>query len=218
MGKIEKICSKIEEQLKAIPVEWDGKKAIRKMKKIGDGQWKQMEWIGFYFQFLCEKYLKGLFEFQIPRYGNASFDGLYKIPFDFKAHAIGKKSHIVLLNDREAIECGINDYGSVGLIVAEGVAIYDDEDRTFYKWHEALKGEVSAYTLENRKKDARSRRRKISMTLKRILIIEITEKTLHNCKPFQKGFKNSDGNPRREKLKINLEKHDKMIKHCIEYS
>ena len=218
MGLSKVICLEIEKRLNAIPVNWDGKNSILEMKNAGYSQWKQMEWIGFYFQFLCEKYLAGLFEFQIPRYGNSSFDGLFKVPFDFKAHAMNVESHKIPVNDREAIECGIRDYGYVGLIVAGGNVVYDDENRTFYKWHEALKGKESEYVLENRKRGASSRRRKFSMTLKQILIIEINSKTLAKCGSFQTGFRNSDGSPRREKVLIDLEKLNEEIVHRIAFT
>ena len=97
------------------------------MLEINNGN----KWISFYFQFLCEKCFIDLFEIQIPRYGNESFDGLYKIQFDFKAHTINKSSYKITINDREVIECVIKDYGSVGLIIAVKDVIYNDEDRTF---------------------------------------------------------------------------------------
>ncbi|MCL5674220.1 MAG: hypothetical protein M1501_00510 [Candidatus Omnitrophica bacterium] len=34
---------------------WDGRESILKMKKSDYSQWRQMEWIGFFFQFLCEQ-------------------------------------------------------------------------------------------------------------------------------------------------------------------
>jgi len=211
------MCIEIENKLKNVPVNWDGKTAILEMKNEGNRQWRQMEWIGFYFQFLCEKYFGNLFKFQFPRYGNASFDGFYKLPFDFKSHAINTSSHKIPVNDREAIECGIRDYGSVGLIVAVGDVIYNDEDRSFQKWHEELKGKPSNYVLENRRRGAWSRLRKFSFTLKEISLIEITDKTLENCGSFQTGFRNSDGSPRREKVLINLEKLNNELIYCIEY-
>jgi hypothetical protein len=217
MGISRAICWEIEKRLKGIPVKWDGKNSILEMKDAGNKQWRQMEWIGFYFKFLCEKYLADLFAFQVPRYGNASFDGLYQFPFDFKAHAINTSSHRIPINDREAIECGIKNYGSVGLIIAVGNVVYNDEDRTFQKWHETLKGKESKYVSENRKRGAWSRLRKFSMILRQISIIEINSKTLEDCGSFQTGFRNSDGSPRREKVLINLEKLGDEIKHCIEY-
>lgn len=46
--------------LKNIPKVWDGRTAILEMKDSAFPHWRQMEWIGFYFQFLCEKSLAPL--------------------------------------------------------------------------------------------------------------------------------------------------------------
>ena len=70
-----------------IPKLWDGKKVISEMKSAGYPHWKQMEWIGFYFQYLCEKHLPSVMQIPGPRYGNVSFDGMKDTPWDFKAHA-----------------------------------------------------------------------------------------------------------------------------------
>lgn len=214
----EEMCKEIEERLRSVPILWDGKNSILEMKNAGYKHWRQMEWMEFYFQYLCEKYLQGLFRFQFPKYGNVSFDGLYKTPFDFKAHATNTNSHKVPVNDREAMECGIKEYGSVGLIIAIGDVVYDDENRIFQKWHDIIKGNPSNYVLQNKERGAKSRIRKFSFTLKRISIIEINNKTLERCNSFQKGFRNSDGSPRREKVCIDLENLDEELIHRIEYN
>ncbi|MDR1484730.1 MAG: hypothetical protein LBT09_07895 [Planctomycetaceae bacterium] len=132
----DKLYTKIEQTLKNMPLQWNGKAAILEMKENDYSHWRQMEWIGFYFQYLCEKSLKEFFQFQTPQYGNVSFDGFYKIPFDFKAHAINTSSHQVIVNDSQAISQGIEEYGAVGLILALGEVVYNDADRTFQSWHE----------------------------------------------------------------------------------
>jgi len=81
------LYSEIKRCLIAVPTQWDGKDGILEMKETGYPHWRQMEWIGFYFQFLCEKHLKKLFQFQKPRYDKVSFDGFYKIPFDFNTYS-----------------------------------------------------------------------------------------------------------------------------------
>ncbi|MEM2900193.1 MAG: hypothetical protein QXT63_05330 [Thermoplasmata archaeon] len=141
-------AEQIAEKLKIIPKVWDGRYSILEMKKSGYPQWKQMEWIGFYFQFLCERHLSYIMEIPGPKYGNVKFDALKEIPWDFKAHAINTSSHQIIVNDSEAIANGIRDYGSVGLILANGKVLYNDENRTFQKWHEELKGGLSDYSLE----------------------------------------------------------------------
>lgn len=145
-------AKQIGEKLKNVPKIWDGRGSILEMKESGYSQWKQMEWIGFYFQFLCERYLSDFMEIPGPRYGNVSFDAFKNIPWDFKAHAMNTSSHQVVVNDSEATANGIKDYGAVGLILAVGKVLYNDEDRTFQKWHEALKGGKSKYVIERMRK------------------------------------------------------------------
>jgi hypothetical protein len=217
MSNIAKISKEIGKKFASIPTDWDGKKAILEMRKSDYTHWRQMEWIGFYFQFLCEKLLTGLFEFQCPVYGKVSFDGLYQIPFDFKAHAINTSSHQIIVNDSEAISWAIKKYGSVGVIVALGEVLYNDADRSFQEWHETLKGGLSAYTKARIARGAWSRLRKQKFSLAQISIIEITDKTLVKCGSFQEDFRNSDGSPRRKKILLDLETLDEEIIHFIEY-
>lgn len=209
--------SKITQCFDTVPTQWNGKDVILEMKETGYPHWRQMEWIGFYFQFLCEKHLKGIFQFQTPQYDKVAFDGFYKIPFDFKAHAINTSNHQVIVNDSVAISQGIRAYGAVGLILALGEVIYNDTDRTFQRWHEELKGGLSKYTQERIKRGAWSRLRKQCFSLKQISIIEITDKTLIKCGSFQENFRNSDGRPRRKKVLLDLEKLDEELIKFIEY-
>jgi len=217
MSKIKKHIAEIEAAFHNIPTVWDGKSAIIEMKEAGCPHWRQMEWIGFYFQFLCEQRLEGLFELQKPKYGRTSFDGLFHIPFDFKAHAQNTSSHSIVVNDEEAIEHALRDYDAVGLLVAVGDVVYNDEDRSFQKWHDEFKGKPSAYVLRNRERGAWSRLRKYTMTLQQITIIELTRASLDKCGSFQTNFRNSDGSPRRAKVLIDLEKLGSEIVHCINY-
>ncbi len=78
--KFIKNAEQIAEKLKQIPKFWDGKKATLEMKESGYRQWRQMEWIGFYFQYLCEKHLSEIMEIPGTRYGNVSFDGFRDFP------------------------------------------------------------------------------------------------------------------------------------------
>jgi len=212
-----KTAKQIGEILKRIPKLWDGRKSILKMKKANFPHWKQMEWIGFYFQFLCEKYLSGIMEIPGPKYGKVEFDGFKNIPWDFKAHAMNTSSHQVIVNDSEATANGIKDYGAVGLVLALGKVLYNDEDRTFQKWHEALKGGKSKYEIERIKRGAWSRLRKVSFDLQQISFIRITDDTLIKCGSFQRDFRNAGGQPRREKVLLDLEKIDEELVYFIEF-
>lgn len=199
----------ISEHLKELSKKWDGKKAIIEMKENSFNQWRQMEWIGFYFEFLCQKHLKNLMEFHKIRYGRTSFDGFCEVPFDFKAHALNTEVHNVVINDTEAIEKAIEEYGCVITIMALGKVTYNDKNRKFQKWHQEFKGRKSKYEKEREERGAWSRLRKIAFDTQEIIFIKINKETLERCGSFQENFRNSNGSPRRSKVMINLDKLNK---------
>ncbi|HOC52658.1 MAG TPA: hypothetical protein PLW61_02915 [Caldisericia bacterium] len=212
-----RISKQIGKKLKNVPKMWDGRKSILEMKESDYPHWKQMEWIGFYFQFLCEKYLSNIMDIPGPKYGNVRFDAFKEIPWDFKSHAMNTSSHQIIVNDSEAIANGIKDYGEVGLILALGKVLYNDEDRTFQKWHESLKGGSSDYTLERIRRGAWSRLRKVSFDLQQISFIKITDDTLVKCGSFQEDFRNANGSSRRSKVLLDLEEIDEELEYFIEF-
>lgn len=215
--KIKEISKQIGDKLSNVLKFWDGKKSILEMKEAKYRHWKQMEWIGFYFQFLCEKYLKDIIEMPGPKYGNVQFDGFKYIPWDFKTHAINTSSHQVIVNDSEAISKAIKQYGEVGLVLALGEVLYNDRERNFQKWHEELKGGLSKYSVERIKRGAWSRLRKVSFDLQQVSFIGIDNCTLKKCGLFQTNFRNADGTPRKSKVLIDLEKIDKELIYYIKF-
>lgn len=126
-------------------------------------------------------------------------------------------SHNIIVNDSEAMAKAVHEYGQVGLILAMGTVVYNDENRSFQKWHEVLKGGSSNYTKKRIKRGAWSRLRKVSLELDQISFIQITDDTLVKCGSFQTGFRNAGGRPRRKKVLINLEKIDEELVHFIEF-
>jgi hypothetical protein len=138
------------------------------------------------------------------------------IPWDFKAHAMNTSSYQIIVNDSEATARGIKKYGAVGLILALGKVTYNDEKRTFQKWHEKLKGGKSKYELERIERGAWSRLRKVSFDLQQISFVKITDATLVKSGSFQRDFRNSDGLPRREKVLLDLEKIDEELVYFAE--
>ena len=210
---------KIESKIKHISKVWDGRASILEMRDFGFSHWRQMEWIGFYFQFLCEKYLSDIMQIPGPKYGNVRFDGFLQIPWDFKAHAMNTSSHQIIVNDSEAIARAIKDYGEVGVILALGKVVYNDEKRTFQKWHEKIKGEESKYVKDRKERGAWSRLRKVALDLQQISFIRITDTTLIKTGSFQEDFRNSNGLPRRPKVLIDLEKVDnKDLVHHLDFN
>jgi len=208
MIKEENIIS-ISKHLKELPKKWNGKEAIIEMKENNFNQWRQMEWIGFYFEYLCQKCLKDIMEFHKVKYGNTSFDGFLGVPFDFKAHALNTEIHNIVINDTEAIEKAIEEFGCVITIMALGKVIYNDEDRKFQRWHQNLKGGKSRYEEKREERGAWSRLRKTDFDVQEITLIKINKETLARCGSFQKNFRNADGSPRRSKIMLNLDKLSK---------
>lgn len=188
-----------------MPNIWDGRASIIEMKESGYHHWRQMEWMGWYFQFLCEREFQEIFLMPGKTYGRTEFDALGQMSWDFKAHAANTQSHTVIVNDTEAIENTLRDYGYYGLVLAIGEVEYNDEERTFKAWHDHLKGDMSAYEKKRINRGAMSRRRKTKFVLSEIHFICLNEEMLKECSgSFQKGFRNADGSPRRSKVTVNI--------------
>ena len=189
-----------------IPRIWDGRDSITEMKNAEYPHWRQMEWMGFYFQFLCEQRFAGVLTMPGKSYGRTAFDGFGSICWDFtKAHAGNTTSHQVITNDTSAVARTIEEYGHYGLILASGIVEYNDDARTFKQWHDALKGGPSRYELARINRGANSRRRKTEFVLEEIHFICLDADALNQCSgSFQRGFRNADGSPRRSKVMVNV--------------
>lgn len=85
--KIEDTVKKLQIASLNIPKNWDGRNSIIEMKEEGSKQWRQMEWMGFYFEFLCQKHFANIIDMPGKKYGNTEFDAFSEISWDFKAHA-----------------------------------------------------------------------------------------------------------------------------------
>jgi len=210
------ICKILAPLVSKIPMNWDGKKCILEMKKDNAKNWKQMEWIGWYFEYWCQKNLNKVMQMPFSKkYGNVSFDGYLEIPWDFKSHA-EESGNKIIINDSEAIANAIRDFGCVGLILATGSVKYDDQSGNFKKWHDVLKGGKSNYEIERIARNASSRKRKITMKISRIDLVRIDDELLVECGSFQKNFRNSNGNARKEKVLLDLTKIENHTEHIID--
>ena len=191
-----------------IPKFVDGKEAIMEMKNGGSRNWRQMEWIGFWFEFFVETQIQPTLGNTVgPTYGKTTFDLQLSNVWDLKAHPNHLK--YLLLNDQQAVKTCIEEKGGVGFIVVDGLTEYDDENETFKKWHDSLKGKQSAYVKSRIARNAPPRRRKVSFQPKSILGIWINSVDELNqgerdgwISGFQKDMRNSNGNPRRAKFKF----------------
>ena len=207
------LCKIICPIIKKMPMHWDGKKCILEMKE-NKGRWKDMEWIGFYFEYWCSRNLKGVMEMPCSKkYGNVSFDGYLNIPWDFKSHAIqlGKKDRIIV-NDLQAIKKAIKDFGCVGLIIASGPVVYEKEDE-FKKWHAEQKGKETKYVKKRKKRKAPSRRRKVSMKISKISFVKLDDNCLKKYGLEHNQGRNAGGESRKPKVALDLTE----ICDCTEY-
>lgn len=200
-----------------IDFHWDGKSCVLDLKKRSESEnknygWKQMEWIGFYFEHkafqILEKKLGGSVG---PQYGKVILDFQFKGVWDFKAHPTNSGSEWIYLNDVEAIDNCIEDHGHIAWVIACGEAQYD-EDNSFKLWHDELKGKQSAYVADRINRGASSRRRKSAFDFKELEIIEFTsmveiEKAIADGwlrRDMQKNQRNAGGTTRRAKYGIHL--------------
>jgi len=196
----------------SLPKTIDGKEAILELKRI-DYNWKQMEWIGWYFEHLLFTTIIGaLGGTGGPTFGNTAFDYKKKYVWDFKTHPIltpkGNRNDTMILNDKEAIDLCVQKYNGIGFIVVHGNAVFDQTGE-FKSWHDALKGGHSDYERERIKRGAPSRKRKSAFEIDHIetLFFNNSEELNRGVSErwitfFQEGMRNADGSPRRSKYAI----------------
>ena len=209
------LCKIICPIIKEMPMHWDGKKCISEMKENNGRHWKQMEWIGWYFEYWCNRNLKGVMEMPYSKkYGNVSFDGYLKIPWDFKAH-VTQSGDKIIVNDHQAIKKAIKDFGCVGLIIVTGPVVYD-KSQEFKKWHDEQKGKITDYVLKNIERGAPSRRRKVSMKISKISFVKLDDDCLKKYSSIHNQGRNSDGKPREPKVLLDLTKIGKHIVYVID--
>lgn len=201
--------------LSDLPVHWDGKKSILELKEA-DYNWKQMEWPGFYFEWMCNNKLKQEFEIPGETINNVEFDAKRTINWDFKASSNQASSSLSILNDCQAMEMSMDRHGSHGLIIAKIDVEYDDENRSFQQWQEELKGGKSKYELRRIKRTSRSRLRKVNADLRKLYFVNIQKKYLDKLKKMKQG-RNSNGKPRPPKYMIDVAKLEKFPHKKIEF-
>ena len=196
----------------SIPARIDGKDAILQMKEEGSANWRQMEWIGFWFEHFVKTEVTGRLGISTgPSFGRTQFDLIISKVWDLKVHPRSANGRLIL-NDREAIDSCIAEKGGFGFVVVIGEAEYDEEGE-FKAWHDDLKGGTSAYEVVRIQRGAPSRRRKVSFNPQSVEAVFFSDQGEINqglsegwISLFQAGMRNSNGNPRREKYQINLDR------------
>ena len=196
-----------------IPEIWDGKKCILELREA-DFNWRQMEWIGWYFEYKARKVLIENFGGQSgPAFGRTPMDYKNKFVWDFKAHPVNSPSHPwAIMNDCEAVNRCIEENNGIGFIIALGEAEYNDVEGSFKRWHSELKGEQTKYVKARIKRGAPSRKRKINFRIQDYLMIFLQDynQIIRGMEErwlsgdAQTGWRNANGSPRRAKYKIKL--------------
>lgn len=189
---------------------FDGKKCILEMKNR-NLNWKQMEWLGWYVEEMGRMQLIQELGGSIgPMFGRTKFDYKMDYVWDIKVHTNNTGTGWCILNDLEAIETIISDFGGIGFFIALADVEYDSNGQ-FKIWHDTLKGKISDYEKERIKRGAKSRARKVSCDINKWQCIFINDFKIFIdgesdgwVSRFQKGMRNADGSPRREKIMINL--------------
>ncbi|MDR2526650.1 MAG: hypothetical protein LBC92_02120 [Rickettsiales bacterium] len=192
----------IKSILAVLPIEWDGKRSILELK-YADYNWRQMEWIGWYFEYKAKELLKDKFT-EGDRFSSIIFNLKRTINWDLKSSAVKTDSHKVILNDKSGMEMSIEKNGAHGEIIALCDVDYNDNARTFQKWHAELKGEKSKYEKEREQRTSISRYRKTRAKLLEILLLVIKQGDLDSLLIMKQG-RNSNGKPRAEKYMVDLE-------------
>ena len=137
----EEVISLFDQLIKVIPRFVDGKKAILEMKDDGGRNWRQMEWIGFWFEFFLEKNLiPVLGGTRGPTFGTTQFDFKKKFVWDLKAHPSGANN--LILNDQNAIKNCVESEKGLGFII-EAV----NPNHTFDLPRAKLKGSMNSTQL-----------------------------------------------------------------------
>ena len=188
---------------------WDGKDCLVEMKVNNFKNWAQTEWQGFFLEYLMQKEakkengrLEQILDIPGPRYGNTVFDSFYNIPWDFKVHV--DENNQIITNDMEAVNKALEDYGKIGFIIVSGSA--EKEINTeFSDWRNEFKGGLSKNQLDNIAKNKKHRKLKTKFKPTEIMAIVIDKNGLSKH-GILKGLRNPNGNIRRDKLVLYLDR------------
>lgn len=203
----------IEKIATSLPKNWEGKEAVLELKEA-EYNWKQNEWPGFYFDYHMGRILKDYQGFRVPgdEIRNTKFDATGVGLWEWKTKAITSKGekHVCILNDKEAMDEGIRNYGSIGiallLIRAEA-----DKDGMWRVWHNTLKGEPSNY-VKNVIRGKSVRKTRVETV--GLYILRVDETNLHLLNTMKQG-RNSNEKARPLKYKVDIRKEEFVVNKII---
>ena len=88
----EDLSKKIAKKLKGLPILWNAQDAVVLLSRASYSKWKQTEWLDFYFQYLCEKYLPRIVPLHKDVCGTTFFDGNRDLSPDFSQKGLKKNT------------------------------------------------------------------------------------------------------------------------------
>ena len=191
----------------SIPTRWEGIECYKYLVDKNHPKQRETEWPGFFHEACFEQYLdenedkKTIVRFQQnKKKGDLDFDLFYpqiNCYGDLKCHSIGEEA--IPGNKIENLIEAIKE-GPLYYVICEHLTIKDSgpEFVTLNYWNDNVR-EVSKRGKDIEKQKGRM---KAEVVLIDYIIIQIDEFNYKLLETFQKGFKNSDGNPRGEKFII----------------
>lgn len=192
----------------------DGKSCISEMRDYEINNhihtnWRQMEWFGWYSEFLCTTNKTNSFSRSQERFITATgasmffdyVDDLSNIVFDLKSTVAynGKCDHKLITNDLDAIKNIVRIHGRVLFAVITAEPVMDDDD-SLRIWHDKLKGRKTKYVRLGEKHGRPHRKRKKSVILSRVDIFDINSNAIIESMPVMHQGKNSNGKDRPPKM------------------
>lgn len=181
-------------------------------KKNAPQNWRQMEWLGFYFEEqMKDNDHNSVVNGHGPRFGNVEVDSWIgdennKKPVDIKFHSMNNsKGHAqveVPLNDAAAIDRCIEEHGVYYLLIAKADCQYDT-DESFKKWREELQGGAGRASRENAENGKVSRLRKTGADIREFSLYAITKDNMDKLGNFSQGTQHS-GAARNVKYSLNF--------------
>lgn len=186
---------------------WDGRTAVKEMRSAEFRQWRQSEWIGFYFEFIGIPALIDAFGGGSVQVLNVTFDYSLGAPWDLKAHSDSSSSAI--LNDARSVDQRLEE-GPLGFVVLSGTSEYD-EDGAFDDWHR----QVTSQEGRGRSVNSDHQRRRKAGFGPHSLSSYLVRDEAHGKDLLDAGAlalrsqgRQSDGKPRSPKYHLNLRRAD----------
>jgi len=90
--KFENLSKKLANRLKDLPFLWNAQGAVIQLSRENYSMWNQTEWLDFYFQYLCEKYLPRIVPMHKDVCGTTFFDGIHDLSPDFSQKELKKNT------------------------------------------------------------------------------------------------------------------------------